>query len=407
MHILSTQTKIVLIVFLFFLLLLSALFSAAETAYTSLNYFKLKNLNEKKPKSYKLMVKHLNSFGWILSTILIGNNLVNIAASTLISFLFSSFLPAETAAIVATATLTPIIVIFGEVVPKIIARKYPIKYLVKVVYLMEFINWLFFPFTFWLKNIVKKSSKAYSEDELMNIIDQASKEKILENKEAILVKNALSLDSKSVKDVMLPMSETKSINIKASRKVILDTFIKNGLSRLPVISNKKVIGILTLKTFVSSKFTNIKSIMIKPIFVSKNQLLSIVLEVLQKNKHHLAIVTPSSNNDTFLGIITLEDIVEELIGEVYDEHDKTGLIREIGLDKFIASGSSSVKVLFNNFLKMKCPSDVNDENIKSWIQSRINRRIRKNLKYTWKKKVIFKVVSNKRQEETIFEIVLK
>lgn len=403
---LSTQTRIILIFFLLILLFLSALFSAAETAYTSLNYFKLKNINENKPKSYKLLLKHLNSFGWILSTILIGNNLVNIAASTLITFLFSSFLSAETAAIIATATLTPIIVIFGEVVPKIIARKYPIRYLVKVVYIMEFISWLFFPFTFWLKNIVSKSSKAYSEDELIKIIDQASKERILEKKEAILAKNALSLDSKSVKDIMLPSTSAKCISIKSSREFALDIFIKNGLSRVPVLSNKKVVGILTLKTLVSTD-KPIKDIMIPPIFVSKNQLLSVVLEILQKNKYHLAIVTPSSINDTFLGIITLEDIIEELIGEVYDEHDVTGSIREIGLDKFIASGTAPIKKLFSDFLKIKSPEDANDENIKSWIQSRINRRIKKNLRYTWKKRVIFKVVSNSKQQETIFEIILK
>ncbi len=398
---------IVLSLVLMFLIILSSFFSAAETAYTSVKPVKIQTELKKNTKTGKLLNRHIKSFGWTLSTILIGNNIVNIAASVLTSYLLGQvFVNTAMASIISVAVMTPIIVVLGEIIPKILARKYSFGYLKKIVFIMEIFHWIFLPLTYPISKINLNQGPTNTEKELKQILDMGRREGIIEKREATLTKNALDLDSKKVGDAFTEINNVVSIKSDASIAEAKSLFNFSGHSRIPVISGKKIMGIIHIKDIAFLKSGKIMDFIQKPPYISKNTILTKALEKMRLEQSHIAFVTKNNKTNVPVGIITLEDIIEELIGEIYDEHDNVDSVRELGLHKWTAEGNDTMGQL-NEVVNIKFEHAKDDMTLNQWISSRINRRIKTNLIYTYKNQVKFKVISNKKGEETLFEITEK
>lgn len=397
-----------LIIILSILIFLSAFFSAAETAYSSVSKSKIEIEAKNKKRGAILIKKHYKSFGWTLSTILICNNLVNISASALITFLFTKLLGVSgKATIIATFVITPIIVIFGEIVPKLFAKKNPYKYLIKVSFVMHFFNIILFPITYPLSKIAFNSKITHSEREIKSLIDIAKKEGVLDKHEATLASKALDLDSTSVNKVMVKRKDIIFIDHETTVQDALEIFMREGRSRLPIRKNNEFIGILILKNiFLKPKTDIISNYKTNTVVVSRHIIVSKALEEMRIHKTHMVLVSEKINSTKIVGLLTIEDIIEELVGEIYDEHDKDLKITEIAHFKWIAIGSAKMSELEKN-INLSFENINTSENIKYWLQSRINRKIKKGLIYIYKDKIKFKVISNKNKEETIIEISKK
>ncbi len=402
----SFTLEIALIIVALILIVFSAFFSAAETAYSSVSQSKIETSAKNKKRASLLIQKHYSKFGWTLSTILIFNNLVNIAASTLVAYLFSNIMTNQVmATIVATFVMTPIIVILGEIIPKLLAKKYSFGYLTKIAYVMETLNWVFFPLTFPLSKLALSSKVTNTETEIKTMIDLANREGVLEKREATLAKNALDLDSSKIHNIMTSRKSVKTVSIEATISKALEIFAKTGHSRLPVTKKDIYVGVVLLKDIFRVSEGNVSDYVLSVPYISKNSIATKALEKMRKLKTHIAFVSSSKSATKVLGIITIEDIIEEIVGEIYDEHDASKSVREIGLHKLFAIGSASMKEL-ETISKQKF-EDSKDVSIRQWLQSRINRTIKTGLTYTYKNKYMFKITSNKNGQETEIEITQK
>ena len=398
--------KILLWIFILFLLFFSAFFSAAETAYTSVKKTKISIEVNKGNKKAKLIQKQYENFATTLSTILVLNNIVNIAISTFTAFLISNEIgEGILTTIITTIVIAPIIIILGEILPKLFAKKYSYSYLKLITRSFIILNFIFYPLTYPLSKLNFSSQITNTEKELQSYLDVASKEGVLEKQEATIASNALRLDSTLVDDIFVSRDKIISLKNTDNSQKILKTFSSSGHSRLPVIKNKKYIGIIILKDFIYNPNVSLEELVVSIPYISKNTLINLALEKMRSIKSHVAFVTKNNKSREVIGLITIEDIIEELIGELYDEHDKTKPIREIGLYKYRASGNASMKLL-TSLTKIDY-KHTKDQNLKSWIQSRINRKIKKDLKYTYKQKVEFKIVSNKNNKDIIIDIRIK
>ena len=394
-----------LIFLLLVLIIFSAFFSAAETAYSSVSYSKVEEKARKGVKSALLIKKHSKKFGWTLATILICNNLVNISSSALITFLFTKLMGATgSVTIISTFVMTPIIVIFGEIFPKLLAKKHSYGYLSKIAYIMEGFNILLFPITYPISKITLQSKITNSETELKSLIRLAKNEGVLDTNEATLASKALDLDSTTVARIMTKRKDVIFVDTNDKVEKVLEKFKESGHSRLPVKENGKFIGLVILKDiFLLAKTKKIKNYIVKIHNISQHILASKALENMRLYKSHMMLVTKNQESNIVVGILTIEDVVEELVGEIYDEHDKELEIREIAHYKWSAKGSTLVSKLEKI---TELDLEIGEEllTIKQWLQSRINRKIKKGLKYTYKDVLAFKVLSNKNNEDTIFEI---
>ena len=403
----ETSTQIILIAVLFALICLSSFFSAAETAYSSVKPAKIETKIKQGKKSALLIKKHYKSFGWTLSTILIANNLVNIGASSLTTFLFTKLLSNDSlVTIVSTFAITPVIVIFGEIIPKILAKKYSYTYLTKIVYVLEVFNWIFFPVTFPLSKITLNSKVTNTETELKTLLRVARRERVLDRDEATIAQRALDLDSKIVKSVMTKKEDIVWVGSDATINQVQEIIAASGKSRILVKKASQFIGIVLLKD-IAFKNPNerIDNYVMPLIKVSKSSLVTNALEKMRVNKAHIALVVQTKTSDSVMGVITIEDILEELVGEIYDEHDELEPIREVAHYKYIAYGSAPIKDLSDE-IEVQF-EDMDNMTVKQWIQSRITRKIKKGLKYEYKDLVAFKVLKNKNNEETIIQVIKK
>ena len=403
----SSETRIILIVFGIILVFFSAFFSAAETAYSAINPVKIESEYKKGSRRAKLIKKHYKTFGWTFSTILIANNLVNITASSLVTYLFADLLGASSIiTLISTFVVTPIIVIFGEIIPKILAKKFPYQYVGKIAYAMEFFNILFSPITYPLSKVALQSKITNTENEIKGILKLAKREGILDKNEAILAEKALDLDNKKVRNVMTKKDKIVWVKHDATIIEAKNLINKTGHSRLLVKDRKGFMGVLILKDIMFKKDDQlITNHIVSLIKISRSIILTKALESLRINKAHIAAVTETASSKKVVGIITMEDIIEELVGEIYDEHDKSEPVRQVSHGKYIAFGTVTMNQL-SKILDYKFP-DAKGNNIKQWIQKRINRKIKKSLRYEFKDKFIFKILKNKNGQETIIEIFRK
>ena len=338
------------------LLCLSAICSATETAFSSVNHIRLKNYAAEGNKSAQRALKITEDFDRALTCILIGNNVVNIASSALATVIFTEKLGSGSVGI-ATAVMTVLVLIFGEIIPKSLAKEnsesFSLFMALPLKIAMTVLSPLIFFFTL-IKNGVarligkKGSEPSVTEEELKYIIDEIEDEGVLEESESELVRSALEFDETAVSQILVPRVNIVGIEIGENPETIREIFLETKFSRLPVFEKTidKIVGVLLQSDFYEfyiskDKSGGIGSIMTAPIFISETQLISQALRQMQRKKTHMAVVVDQYGGTE--GICTLEDIIEELVGEIYDESDEedTSFVR-LTDDTFDISAELSV-----------------------------------------------------------------
>ncbi len=402
----STQI-IILIIISIVLLLLSSFFSAAETAYSSITKFTIEKNLKKNKRSAKLIKKHYKSFGWVLATILFGNNIVNVALSSISTIMFAHFLSNNDtiATIVSTIVITPIIVVIGEIVPKLFAKKYGYQYLSKVVYIIDFLSWIIFPITYPFSKLVLSSKTNITEKEIKDIAHLAAHQKQIKDDEALIVSKSLELNSLDLRQIMIKKQDFVDIKAHFTIAQALKVFQKTGHSRLPIFKNNDYASVLLLKNiiYVDPNENVLKYAKSIPI-LSKNLSVTKALEKLRAEKTHIAFVfTMYKQKRSIVGLVTIEDIFEEIFGEISDEHDQIELINQVAPNKWIVDGTVLMQQLETVLHKIKFEHK-NKMNVKEWIQKKCKTKIKINYKYTYKNSVVFRVIANKKNQETQFEI---
>ena len=344
-------------------IIMSAYFSATETAFSTINRIRVKNLAEKGDKRAVLVLKLADNYDTLISTILIGNNIVNILASSLATLLFVELLKggslATFASAISTAVLTIVILTFGEISPKTVAKKLPESFAMFSAPLINLFLIIFFPLTIIFKGLqsllgrIFKSNddQGMTEEELISIIEEAEEEGDFDKEESSLIKSAIEFADLEVGEIFTPRIDITAIPKNATAEEIKNTFNESGYSRIPVYDGDldNVIGILNHKDFFSSSFkdgSDITELTKTVMYVPKTQKINDLLKELQKKQCHIAIVTDEYGSTA--GLVSLEDILEEIVGDIWDEHDEiVEEIKEIGEGEYIVSGKANIEKFFD------------------------------------------------------------
>lgn len=341
-----------------FCVIMSAYFSATETAFSSLNRIRVKNMAEKGNKKAKLVMKLSENYDVLLSTILIGNNIVNIASAALATLIFVRYFGEEAGASISTVVTTVVVLIFGEVSPKSIAKESPESFAMFSAPLLKVFIIILTPFNFFFKqwkkllSIIFKTTEnnSITEEELLTIVEEAELEGGINKQEGTLIKSAIEFSELEAVDILTPRVDVVGISLKATKEDIAEKFRKTGFSRLPVFEDTidNVVGILYQKDFHNHVYHCNKEVaeIIRPaLFTTKNKKIGELLKELQTKKSHIAVVIDEFGGT--VGILTLEDIIEELVGEIWDEHDTViQEIEKISEKEYMVHGNVNVEKLF-------------------------------------------------------------
>lgn len=331
----------------------SALFSGAETAYSSVNKLRLKNYEAQGSKKAAKALRLANRFDEVLTAVLIGNNIVNIAASSVSTLVFVSIFGSKGAGI-STVVITVLVLIFCEVLPKSYAKKNAEKLSLFFAGPLSALVTVLKPFVWILNRLSSVFSTAeeaptVTEDELKYMIDEIEEEGVIEEQESELVKSALEFDEISVDEILIPRVKIVGAELNSTIDEIKELFSSEMYSRLPVYEKSldNIKGIITNKAFfkmlVEGK-SDIRGIMQEVPHIADTKLISEAMRSMQRSKVHLAVVTDQYGGTK--GIVTLEDIIEELVGEIYDEDDEivTNIIK-LGDNRYEAAGDMNISDL--------------------------------------------------------------
>lgn len=313
------------------LILLSGYFSATETAFSSLNKTRLKTMAEKNKRA-KQTLRLSEKYDKLITTILIGNNIVNIAAASL-GTLFFMQINKENGATISTIVLTVVVLVFGEISPKSIAKDCPERFAMFSTPYINALMWLFTPlnfiFTQWkrfLTYVLKiEDTQKISQEELIMLVEEVEHEGSIDTDESDLIKNAIEFNDRKAEDILTHRVDIEAVPLDASIDEISELFSQTQFSRLVVYDENidNIVGVIHLKDFYTDevvKKDGITSIISKPVYIQKSEKISDILKILQTNKSHMAVVIDEYGGT--LGIVTMEDILEELVGEIWDEHDE-------------------------------------------------------------------------------------
>lgn len=331
----GSQNVTIYVIILIALLILSGFFSATETAFTSLNRARLKVFADDGNKSAKKALKYTENYDKLLYTILIGNNIVNLTLATISTLLFSEIIKssASLAATLSTIISTIMVLIFGEITPKTLAKESPEKVAMFVCPIVDFCTVILYPlnliFTGWkalMKKVFKfKGGDVITEEELLTYIEEAKEDGTLDNNEKELLSSAIEFNDAEVGDILVPRVNIIAVEENTPMDEIREVFSEHGFSRIPVYRNSidSIIGMIHEKDFYAAfmnKAENVKGIITSMALATEHMKISVLLRSMQKQKVHMATVVDEYGGT--LGIVTLEDILEELVGEIWDEHDE-------------------------------------------------------------------------------------
>lgn len=360
----------------------SAYFSATETAFTSLNKIRLKNMAGDGDKKAKDVLEISDNYDNLLSTILVGNNLVNIAISSIATVMFLELYP-KYGATIATAVATVIVLIFGEISPKSLAKESPERFAMFSAPIIRFfmlilkpINWIF---SCWKKLIAKLFNadgiRPITEDELLTMVEEAQTEGGIDEGQSELIQNAIEFNDLEAWDVLTPRVDIKAIEIDEDEDEIAELFLETGFSRLPVYEDDldNIIGVLNQKDFhnyIKGGRASVSEYIKPVIFVAGSMRIAQLLKRLQTVKTHIAIIVDEYGGT--YGLVTMEDIIEELVGEIYDEHDA------VALQDIVQQQDGSYRVLCStNIDKMFDYFDINEEvdatTVNGWVILQIDK----------------------------------
>lgn len=348
-------------ILLVILIALSAFFSASETAYTTVNKIRLQNYVDAGSKKAKTALFIAENYDRTLTTILIGNNIVNIGASSIATLLFVKLFGPSGAAI-STAVMTILILIFGEVLPKSFAKESSEKFALAFSRPLRILMTVFWPVVFLfiqLKKVAKhispikeEETPTVTEQELKFIVESIEDEGVLEKQESELVQHALEFDEKTVQEVLTPRVDMTTLDIEDDLQTNIGLVLTERFSRIPVCrgTSDRIIGILhtkdLLEALVRGDAIDLASMVQPAFFVYKTKKLSSLLADFKRNKTHVAIVTDDYGGT--VGMVTMEDLLEELVGDIWDEDEE--IIRDfvrIDSQHFLISGDLTIRDLFD------------------------------------------------------------
>lgn len=363
------------------LVVMSAFFSGSETAFSSLNKVKLKAMmrEDRNNKSIEKTLALAEKYDVVLSTVLIGNNIVNIASTSIATLFFTGLLGdnSDLGATVSTVVMTIVVLIFGEVSPKALAKEKAEKVAIAVTPIINFFTIIFAPlnlfFRGWkyiLSKIFKtRSVSTVTEEELKTYVDEAHTGGEIDENESELIRSSIEFDDIAVADILVPRVDVEAVDKYAPLDEIERVFNSTNFSRLPVYIDDidNIVGVIHQRDFESARRRNLKSLrtVIKPVpMVSPDTKISKLLRILQKNKTHLAVVIDEFGGTE--GIVTLEDILEELVGEIWDEHDEVEIdIEQVGKNEYIVQGGMSIDEFYKFFDIYKEEKDISTVN--GWV----------------------------------------
>lgn len=373
-----------LFVVLIILVALSAFFSASETALTSLSKIKLLNMIEEKVKNADRILKLRENPNKMLSTILIGNNIVNICASSLATSIAIHY-SGDAGVGIATAIMTIVVLIFGEITPKSFATQHAEKLALLVVNLITFLQYLFTPIIvilnvvtgFLLKLLgVDKKTKAptVTEAELKTMVNISQEEGVLEEDEQRMINNVFNFGDAQASSVMTPRTRMIALDVESTYDEVMEVFQKDKFSRLPVYTESidKIVGVLHLKDiiFVKPEEFTVEKHMRKPFYTSEQTDIAKLFEQMREKNNPLAIVLDEYGGTA--GLITFEDLVEEIVGNIFDEYDETVVdIEETGENEYIVDGMTHL-VKLNETIGTDLSSE-NMDSIGGYLTEKLDR----------------------------------
>lgn len=376
------EDHIATIIFIIILVAFSAFFSATETSFTSANKIRLKSKADNGSKSAARALKIINRFDKTLTTILIGNNIVNILTSSLATVMCIDLFK-ENGSLISTIATTFIVLIFGEILPKTVAKAHAESFICAVSLPISILITVFTPLSAFFLLLQKGATKLFSgknkevsmtEQELMHIIDEIEDEGVLEEQESDLVRSALVFDETVVSEVITPRVNITAVEINSGTDKVKELFLSESYSRLPVYEKTidHIVGVITQKDFFERMVRGgtfyIRDIIQDTMHIPDLMKLSDVLRQMQKKKIHLAVVVDQYGGTE--GIVTLEDILEELVGEIWDEDDEiTAPVKFISETVFETTGEVSQND-FNRFFEargMDYKLDTESNTVGGWI----------------------------------------
>lgn len=365
------------------LLLLSAFFSATETAFTSLNRIKMKNMANDDVKNAKLVLKLEDRYDKLLSTILIGNNIANIGMTAIATVMFVALLGGSLGPTASTVVMTVAVLIFGEISPKNIAKEHPEGFALFAAPIMRGLMWLFTPlnvfFSLWKKLLGKlfgtQENGSYTEDELITIVEEAQIGGSIGKEQQELITNAIEFDDLEAIDVITPRVDIVAVELGTSVEEIGRTFKESGFSRLPVYEDDldNIIGIINQKDFHNYVVGENRELeqYIKPVaYVAESIKAAVLLKKMQTKKTHIAIIVDEYGGTT--GLVTMEDIIEELVGKIYDEHDAIEMreVTRLYDGSYSVAGGANVEKFFEMVGE---DIDINATTINGWVMIELDR----------------------------------
>ena len=370
------------IILIVILIICSAYFSATETALNSANKIRLKNMADNGSRAAQRTLNILAKYDKALTTILIGNNIVNIACSSIATILAIQLVGEQYGSLVSTIVVTIVVLIFGEVMPKSIAKDFAEPVAMFSSGVISFLMVIFTPFSAFFILLKKAASKLFhrkesvsmTEEELKVMIDEIEDEGVLETQESNLVRSALEFDEITVDEIITPRVRIVAVEIGEDVDEVRRKFLQEEYSRMPVYERTldNIIGIITEKEFFkqyekNSDFT-VRSIMQETLYLPQMQKLSEVFRTMQKQKCHMSVVLDQHGGT--LGIVTMEDILEELVGEIWDESDEVkSPVTVVGNNVFEVYGDVSLNSL-RRFLEARdIPADIESEahTVAGWV----------------------------------------
>lgn len=348
------------VIILGMLILMSAYFTASETAFTSFNKIRMKGLANSGKRWAALTLKLIDDYDKLLSTIIIGNITVNIVAASLSTVIFTGYYNKNGITVSAIAMIG-LILVFGVIIPKSIAKKIPEKIALFSAPIIRVFIFILTPLNLiaaYIKHIVNKIFKSedkpsITEDELITMIDEVENEGVMNKSESDLIRSAIEFTDVDVEDIFTPRIDIVGVEEDDSMEHVKETFLISGYSRLPVFQNNidHIIGVIHEKDFYQSlnrKEKDFKKLVADVLYVTPNKKISELLKDLQLSKAHMAIVIDEYGGTA--GLVTMEDIIEELVGEIWDEHDEViEWFKKIGDDKYLISCNADIDDMFDLF----------------------------------------------------------
>ncbi len=366
------------------LVLLSGFFSGTETAFSCASKVKLRTLATQGKKNAKAIYKYADEkYDKLVTAILVGNNIVNLSASALGTILFANIMVnhQELSATVSTAVLTVVVLVIGEITPKYLASVYPEKMCYLFFPLMRIFYWVLMPvckifdgYKAVLAKIFKlKKDETVTDEELMTLVDEAEESGSLKEDESELLRSALEFDDLKVEDILVPRVDVFAVEEDSTMDEVREVFERTGYSRLPVYKETidNVIGLVHERDFFSAYVrgeTKVANLVQDIVFTTEYTRISTLLKQLQKQKIHMAAV--SDEYGGLVGIVTLEDILEELVGEIWDEHDEEEIhYGQIADGEYWVDGKCDLDVFFELY-EIEHDDEFDANSVGGWVTER-------------------------------------